>query len=103
MVSVNARLTDETCVSNSFDKGLRNTLHAYTAPSATWMATPAAAMTQRFPTLAATTPPSLALSRCKAQLPPAPMWQTSHGSIRAALHVARQAHEGTGGPLRLAC
>src|SRR5215210_2358349 len=56
MVSVNARLTDETSVSNSSERGFRNTLQAYTAPRATWTATPAAATTHRLPTFAAMTP-----------------------------------------------
>jgi hypothetical protein len=43
--------TDVTCVwlqSNRFRSGLTKTLHAYTAPSASCMTTPAAATAQRF-------------------------------------------------------
>src|SRR5215212_4007554 len=50
MVSVNARFTEDTDVSNSAESGFRNTLHAYTAPSATCITTPAAAISQRFVT-----------------------------------------------------
>src|SRR5215212_12063075 len=50
MVSVNARFTDDTDVSNSAESGFRNTLHAYTAPSATCITTPATAISQRFVT-----------------------------------------------------
>ena len=50
IVSVNAMLIDETEASYSSASGLRNTLHAYTAPSATCMTTPAAAISQRFVT-----------------------------------------------------
>ena len=50
IVSVNAMFTDETEASYSSESGLRNTLQAYTAPSATCMTTPAAAISQRLVT-----------------------------------------------------
>ena len=43
--------TEDTDASNSSDSGLRNTLQAYTAPSATCITTPAAAISQRLVTL----------------------------------------------------
>src|SRR5207244_13573287 len=46
MVKVN--VTCEMLQPNCFDNGMRNTLQAYTAPSAIWRNTPAIAMTQRF-------------------------------------------------------
>src|SRR5215217_8765007 len=58
IVSVKAMFTEETSVSNSCESGLRNTLHAYTAPSATWIATPAAAINHRLRTRSDMLPPS---------------------------------------------
>src|SRR5437899_618355 len=44
---VNVNVTCEMLQPNCFDNGMRNTLQAYTAPSAIWRNTPAIAMPQR--------------------------------------------------------
>ena len=48
MLMVNVNVTSEMLQPNYFDNGMRNTLHAYTAPRAIWRNIPAIAMTQRF-------------------------------------------------------
>jgi hypothetical protein len=47
MLIVKVSVTWEMLQPNCFDNGMRNTLQAYTAPSAIWRNTPAIAMTQR--------------------------------------------------------
>ena len=47
MLIVKVSVTCEILHPNCFDNGTRNTLQAYTAPSAIWRNTPAIAMTQR--------------------------------------------------------
>src|SRR3954462_10855057 len=47
MLIVNVRVTSEIFQPNRVASGVRKTLQAYTAPSATWITTPAKAITQR--------------------------------------------------------
>ena len=79
MAMVNVSVTSEIVQPNDLVSGMRNTLQAYTAPSAICITTPAAAMTQRFCVAIDVYPMASALS-----VPPDPGGRRRRASCRSA-------------------